>query len=248
MSVAPQDDTAPSPSRAAAADARDRQDLPRRARPRRRRPRRPARRGALPARPERRRQVHADQGAGRGPPPRRGRDRLARRAGHPEHPEHGDHAAASPRSTRSSTSSPGSASPRTSSSATRCRAAACCAAATTRTAARALLARLGHQEIRVDREVGTLPASGQQIVSMARALSHDTRLIVMDEPSAALDQQEVQTLFRVIRDLTAAGRRRRLHLAPARGDPPGRRPGHRPQGRPHRRHRPAGRATPPPPT
>ncbi len=75
----------------------------------------------------------------------------------------------------------------------------------TRKAARALLARLGHQEIRADREVGTLPASGQQIVSMARALSHDTRLIVMDEPSAALDQQEVKTLFRVIRDLTAQG-------------------------------------------
>jgi ribose transport system ATP-binding protein len=68
-----------------------------------------------------------------------------------------------------------------------------------------LLTRLGHGEIRVDREVGTLPASGQQIVSMARALSHDTRVIVMDEPSAALDQQEVQTLFRVIRDLTAQG-------------------------------------------
>ena len=75
----------------------------------------------------------------------------------------------------------------------------------TRNAARALLKRLGHQEIRVDREVGTLPSSGQQIVSMARALSHDTRLIVMDEPSAALDQQEVQTLFRVIRDLTSQG-------------------------------------------
>src|SRR4029079_2233122 len=73
----------------------------------------------------------------------------------------------------------------------------------TRAAARALLARLGHQEIGVDREVGTLPASGQQIVSMARALSNDTRLIVMDEPSAALDQQEVQALFRVIRELTS---------------------------------------------
>ena len=75
----------------------------------------------------------------------------------------------------------------------------------TRAAARQLLGRLGHGEIRVDREVGTLRASGQQIVSMARALSHDTRLIVMDEPSAALDQQEVQTLFQVIRDLTAQG-------------------------------------------
>ena len=40
---------------------------------------------------------------------------------------------------------------------------------------------------------------------MARALSHDTKLIVMDEPSAALDQQEVKTLFKVIRDLTAQG-------------------------------------------
>src|SRR3954470_16819269 len=77
--------------------------------------------------------------------------------------------------------------------------------AETRKAARDLLARLGHREIRADREVGTLPASGQQIVSMARALSHDTRLMVMDEPSAALDQQEVQTLFRVIRDLTSEG-------------------------------------------
>jgi ribose transport system ATP-binding protein len=75
----------------------------------------------------------------------------------------------------------------------------------TRREARRLLDRLGHGEIRVDREVGTLPASGQQIVSMARALSHDTRLIVMDEPSAALDQQEVQTLFQVIRDLTRQG-------------------------------------------
>ena len=41
--------------------------------------------------------------------------------------------------------------------------------------------------------------------SMARALSHDARLIVMDEPSAVLDQNEVQNLFRVIRGLTAEG-------------------------------------------
>ena len=35
---------------------------------------------------------------------------------------------------------------------------------------------------------------------MARALSQDTRLIIMDEPSAVLDQNEVDNLFRVIRD------------------------------------------------
>ena len=55
------------------------------------------------------------------------------------------------------------------------------------------------------REVGTLSAAGQQIVSMARALSHDVRLIIMDEPSAVLDGGEVKRLFHVIRDLTAEG-------------------------------------------
>ena len=205
MSDGPQDDVRRCSGPAAAADARDRQDLPRRARTRRRRPGRPTRRGALPARPERRRQVHADQGARRGAPARRGRDPLAGRARSPSPTRTPRSPSGSPRSTRSSTWSPGSPWPRTSSSGTRSRAAGCVKRAETRKAARALLARLGHSEIRADREVGTLPASGQQIVSMARALSHDTRLIVMDEPSAALDQQEVQTLFRVIRDLTAQG-------------------------------------------
>jgi ribose transport system ATP-binding protein len=70
---------------------------------------------------------------------------------------------------------------------------------------RALLARLGHEEISPTRLVGDLSPAKQQIVSMARALSHDTRLLVLDEPSAVLDQQEVDNLFRVIRDLTAEG-------------------------------------------
>ena len=71
--------------------------------------------------------------------------------------------------------------------------------------AAALLKRLGHPEISPSQEVGTLSAAGQQIVSMARALSHDARLIVMDEPSAVLDGGEVKRLFHVIRDLTAEG-------------------------------------------
>jgi ribose transport system ATP-binding protein len=72
-------------------------------------------------------------------------------------------------------------------------------------AAAALLRRLGHPELRPGTEAGSLPAAGKQIVSMARALSHDVRLIIMDEPSAALDQEEVRRLFGVIRDLTAEG-------------------------------------------
>ena len=55
------------------------------------------------------------------------------------------------------------------------------------------------------RLVGDLSAAQQQIVSMARALSHDVRLIVMDEPSAALDPDEVDNLFRIVGDLTADG-------------------------------------------
>ena len=68
---------------------------------------------------------------------------------------------------------------------------------------RKLLTRLGHREVHPNREVGRLSAAGKQIVSMARALSHDAKLIVMDEPSAVLDSGEVENLFRVIRDLTA---------------------------------------------
>ena len=72
-------------------------------------------------------------------------------------------------------------------------------------AAAALLTRLGHPEIRPTAEVGQLPAAAQQMVSIARALSQDAQLIIMDEPSAVLDNEEVERLFAVIRDLTRHG-------------------------------------------
>ncbi|WP_207620683.1 sugar ABC transporter ATP-binding protein [Streptosporangium minutum] len=72
-------------------------------------------------------------------------------------------------------------------------------------ATRALLERLGHGEIRPTTQVGRLSPAARQVVSMARALSHDTRLIIMDEPSAALAHDEVGNLFRIIRELTAQG-------------------------------------------
>src|SRR5689334_20441435 len=72
-----------------------------------------------------------------------------------------------------------------------------------RTAARreaaALLARLGHPEIAPSAEVGTLSAAACQIVSMARALSRDARLIIMDEPSAVLDDGWEAQVFRDLR-------------------------------------------------
>jgi ribose transport system ATP-binding protein len=68
-------------------------------------------------------------------------------------------------------------------------------------AAGELLTRLGHPEIRPTAEVGSLPSAAQQMVSIARALSQDAKLIIMDEPSAVLDNEEVERLFHVIRDL-----------------------------------------------
>ncbi|WP_022884494.1 sugar ABC transporter ATP-binding protein [Glaciibacter superstes] len=68
-----------------------------------------------------------------------------------------------------------------------------------------LLTRLGHGEISPNTEVGSLSAATKQIVSMARALSRDTKLIIMDEPSAVLDSEEVNNLFRVVRELTSQG-------------------------------------------
>jgi len=71
--------------------------------------------------------------------------------------------------------------------------------------AREILSRLGHGEIPVRRAVRRLPAAGKQVVSMGRALSREAKLIVMDEPSAVLAHDEVANLFRIIRELTAAG-------------------------------------------
>ena len=71
--------------------------------------------------------------------------------------------------------------------------------------AKELLARMGHAGIGVHRSVSSLSPAAQQIVSMARALSHDTRLLILDEPSAVLDAGEVENLFRVVRGLVAQG-------------------------------------------
>jgi inositol transport system ATP-binding protein len=53
--------------------------------------------------------------------------------------------------------------------------------------------------------VRELSVAEQQLVEIARALSMKSRLIVMDEPTSALSQAEVEKLFRIIRDLKADG-------------------------------------------
>jgi inositol transport system ATP-binding protein len=53
--------------------------------------------------------------------------------------------------------------------------------------------------------VSDLSVGEQQMVEIARALSRDSRIIVMDEPTAALTEREVEGLFRIIADLKRRG-------------------------------------------
>ena len=69
----------------------------------------------------------------------------------------------------------------------------------------ALLQRLGHSEVDPGLRVGDLKPAGHQLTAIARALSRDVDLLIMDEPSAILDDREVETLFEVVRRLTAEG-------------------------------------------
>jgi ribose transport system ATP-binding protein len=69
---------------------------------------------------------------------------------------------------------------------------------------RDLLAELG-LSIDPDLPVGELRVAEQQLVEIARALSRQARLIVMDEPTSALSPAEVDTLFGVIAQLKARG-------------------------------------------
>ncbi len=70
--------------------------------------------------------------------------------------------------------------------------------------ARAALARL---EITcdVDAELGLLPLAVQQMVAIARALDLRAKLLVLDEPTASLDEKEVEELFKIMRQLRAQG-------------------------------------------
>ena len=53
--------------------------------------------------------------------------------------------------------------------------------------------------------VGELTVAKQQMVEIAKALSFDSRVLIMDEPTAALNNAEIAELFRIIRQLKAHG-------------------------------------------
>lgn len=71
-------------------------------------------------------------------------------------------------------------------------------------AVRVLMKRL-EEQIEPNTLVADLRLGQQQIVEIARALSVDARILIMDEPTSALSAIEVEVLFKVIADLTASG-------------------------------------------
>ncbi|MEA3188572.1 MAG: ribose transport system ATP-binding protein [Chthoniobacter sp.] len=73
-----------------------------------------------------------------------------------------------------------------------------------RSEAQRLLNQLG-EDIDLSQPVGDLPVAQQQMVGMARALSHRCRLLIMDEPTASLSARETTVLFRIIRQLQSEG-------------------------------------------
>lgn len=69
---------------------------------------------------------------------------------------------------------------------------------------RDILARFGI-DIDVRAPLGSYSTAIQQLVAIARAVSLDARLVIMDEPTSSLDASEVEVLFKVVRSLRDAG-------------------------------------------
>ena len=66
---------------------------------------------------------------------------------------------------------------------------------------------LDHMHLRLDPRaiVGGLTVAKQQMVEIAKALSYNSRVLIMDEPTAALNNAELADLFKIIRELKARG-------------------------------------------
>ena len=73
-----------------------------------------------------------------------------------------------------------------------------------RDVAKRMLEELG-LEIPLDVPVSKLAVGQQQLIEIAKALARNARILVMDEPSAALSEREIEKLFTIIKRLKSSG-------------------------------------------
>ncbi len=67
-----------------------------------------------------------------------------------------------------------------------------------------LLERVGFN-VSPRKTVRTLSTAQQQLVEIAKALSYDSKILIMDEPTASLSQNEIKILFRLIKEMKSKG-------------------------------------------
>ncbi len=70
---------------------------------------------------------------------------------------------------------------------------------------RELLDELDSHDLDIDVRVATLSVANRQRVEIARALAQNARVVIMDEPTAALAEADVQRLMEIVRRLKARG-------------------------------------------
>jgi simple sugar transport system ATP-binding protein len=72
--------------------------------------------------------------------------------------------------------------------------------------AKEILAWVGLEDIDVKRTLGEYSVAIQQMVAIARAVNFNCKVLILDEPTSSLDDQEVEKLFNVMKQLKADGK------------------------------------------